>query len=94
MAGEPARRKMDGKRLLGAVVIPVIKPMTSHCGHSEEHCHGDQWEGVVVEIMLDMGSAVSLLQDSEALSISTCQASAKDVVCYIYRGAAAYYQLS
>ena len=63
MAGEPVHRKNDRKQLPGAVVIPVSKPTTGHCGHSEEQCHSDQWDGggVAVEIMLDTGSAVSLL---------------------------------
>ena len=64
-------------RLPEAVVIPVSKPTTGHCDHSEEQCHSDQWDsgGVAVEIMLDIGSAVSLLRHTEALSMNIYKAS-------------------
>jgi len=45
MAREPARRETDRGRLPGAVVVPASKPTFGHCGHSEEQCHSDQWEG-------------------------------------------------
>ena len=43
MAGEPAHKEINGKRQLGAVVIPVSKVTTSYSGHSEEQYYGYQW---------------------------------------------------
>ena len=45
IAGELADREMVRRRLPGAAVIPVSKPTTSHCGHSEEQCHSDHRDG-------------------------------------------------
>ena len=42
MDGKHVHREMDRGRLPGAVVVPVSKPTTGHCGHSEEQCHSDQ----------------------------------------------------
>ena len=69
MAGGIAHRETNRGWLLGAAVVPATSnPSTSHYGYSEEQLQG-KVGNVNVEVMLDTGSAVSLLRHKEVGSL-------------------------
>ena len=74
MFGETVLQVIGWGWLPRTAVIPSLgKPKNSHCGYNEEKI--PQCENVRVEVMLDTGSAVSLLHHKEAKMMNIYQVS-------------------
>ena len=72
MLGETVLQVVGWGWLPRTAVIPTLdKPKNSNCGYNEEQCHNVG--NVRVDVMLDTGSAVSLLHHKEAKMMNIYQ---------------------